>query len=45
MKKFLVLYKAAAAEFAKAMKSTPAEQKAGMDAWMAWTKKAERSIV
>lgn len=45
MKKFLVLYKAAAAEFAAAMSSTPAQQKAGMDAWMAWSQKAAGSIV
>ena len=45
MKKFLVLYKASAAEFAEAMKSTPAQQKAGMDAWTAWTQKAGSSIV
>jgi len=45
MKKFFVLYKASAAEFAAAMKSTPAQQKAGMDAWMAWAQKAGSSIV
>jgi hypothetical protein len=45
MKKFLVLYKASAAEFQKAMSSTPEQQKAGMDAWMAWSKKAAGSIV
>jgi len=45
MKKFLVLYKASAGEFEKAMNSTPDEQKAGMDAWMAWSQKAQSSIV
>ena len=45
MKKFLVLYKASAAAFQKAMSATPEQQKAGMDAWMAWGKKAESSIV
>jgi hypothetical protein len=45
MKKFLVLYKASAQEFAKAMSSTPDQQKAGMDAWMAWSQKAAASIV
>jgi len=45
MKKFLVLYKASAAEFEKAMKSTPEQAKAGMDAWMAWGSKAASSIV
>jgi hypothetical protein len=45
MKKFLVLYKASAAAFEQAMKSTPEQQKAGMDAWMTWAKKAAGSIV
>jgi hypothetical protein len=46
MKKFLVLYKATAADFERAMKgTTPEQQKAGMDAWMAWGKKAAASIV
>jgi len=45
MKKFLVLYKAPASSFEQMMKSTPEQQKAGMDAWMAWGKKAEASIV
>jgi hypothetical protein len=45
MKKFLVLYKASAAAFAQAMKSTPEQQKAGMEAWMTWSKKAGPSIV
>src|SRR6478736_890732 len=46
MKKFLVLYKASAAAFEQMMKtSTPEQQKAGMDAWMAWGKKAAAAIV
>jgi hypothetical protein len=45
MKKFLVLYKAPIASFDQMMKSTPEQQKAGMDAWMAWSKKAAGSIV
>ncbi|HVU05034.1 MAG TPA: hypothetical protein VHE30_24965 [Polyangiaceae bacterium] len=45
MKKFLILYKAPTASFEQAMKSTPEQQKAGMDAWMKWGKKAESSIV
>ena len=45
MKKFLVLYKASPAAFAQMMKATPEQQKAGMDAWMAWGKKAASSIV
>ena len=45
MKKFLVLYKASAAAFQQAMSSTPEQQKAGMQAWMAWSQKAASSIV
>jgi hypothetical protein len=45
MKKFLVLYKATASAFEQMSKSTPEQQKAGMDAWMAWSKKAGGSIV
>ena len=45
MKKFLVLYKAPASGFAQMRTSTPEHQKAGMDAWMAWGKKAATSIV
>lgn len=41
MKKFLVLYMAPVASFERMMKdTTPEQQKAGMDAWMAWSKKA-----
>jgi hypothetical protein len=45
MAKFLVLYKAPAASFEQMMKATPEQQKAGMDAWNAWGKKAAASIV
>jgi hypothetical protein len=45
MKKFLVLYKAPTASFEQMMKATPEQQKAGMDAWMAWGNKAGPSIV
>jgi hypothetical protein len=45
MKKFLVLYKAPASSFELMRKATPEQQKAGMDAWMAWSKKASASIV
>jgi hypothetical protein len=45
MKKFLVLYKAPTSAFEQMRKSTPEQQKAGMDAWMAWSKKAAGSIV
>jgi hypothetical protein len=45
MKKFLVLYRASQSGFEQMMKSTPEQQKAGMDAWMAWSQKAAKSIV
>jgi len=46
MKKFLVLYKASTEAFQQMMKtSTPEQQKAGMEAWMSWSKKAGSSIV
>jgi len=45
MKKFLVLYKAPTSAFEQMKKATPEQQKAGMDAWMAWGKKAHASIV
>lgn len=45
MKKFLVLYKAPIASFDQMLKATPEQQKAGMDAWMTWGKKAASSIV
>ncbi len=45
MKKFLVLYKAPTSAFEQMKKSTPEQQKAGMDAWMAWSKKAAPSLV
>lgn len=45
MKKFLVLYKASAQAFEQMMKSTPEQQKQGMEAWMAWSKKAAPMIV
>lgn len=45
MKKFLVLYKAPAESFQQMAKSTPEQQKAGMDAWMTWSQKAASSIV
>lgn len=44
MKKFLVLYRAPLASFDQMMKATPEQQKAGMEAWMAWGKKAGASI-
>src|SRR5258708_20319797 len=45
MTKFLVLYKAPTSAFEQMRKSTPEQQKAGMEAWMAWSKKAAASIV
>jgi hypothetical protein len=45
MKKFLVLYKAPTASFEQMMKATPAQQQAGMEAWMNWGQKAAPAIV
>ena len=45
MKKFLVLYKSSTSGFEQMKKATPEQQKAGMDAWMAWSKSAAKSIV
>ena len=45
MKKFLVLYKASQSGFEQMMKSTPAQQKAGMDAWMAWSQRAKSALL
>jgi hypothetical protein len=45
MKKFLVLYKAPTSAFDQMKNATPEQQKAGMDGWMAWGKKAAGSIV
>ncbi len=45
MKKFLVLYRAPASSFEQMKKTTPEQQKAGMDAWMSWSKKASSSLV
>ncbi|MBK7581547.1 MAG: hypothetical protein IPI67_15220 [Myxococcales bacterium] len=45
MKKFLVLYKAPMASYEQAKKATPEQQKAGMDAWMAWSKNSSGTIV
>jgi hypothetical protein len=45
MKKFLVLYKAPQSAFEQMKNATPEQQKAGMEAWMSWGKKAAASIV
>jgi hypothetical protein len=44
MKKFLVLYRAPTSGFDQMKKATPEQQKAGMEAWMAWAKNAASSI-
>jgi hypothetical protein len=45
MKKFLVLYKAPTSAFDQMKNATAEQQKAGMDAWLTWSKKAAGSIV
>jgi hypothetical protein len=45
MKKFLVLYKAPMSSFEQMMKAPPEQQKSGMEAWTAWSKKAGSSLV
>ena len=45
MKKSLVLYKAPTTAFDQMKTATPEQQKAGMDAWMAWSKSAASAIV
>jgi hypothetical protein len=46
MKKFMALYMAPAATIRSLMKSaTPENSKAEMDAWMAWAKRNEKSVV
>lgn len=45
MKKFLVLYRAPASSFETMKAATPEQQKAGMEAWMAWGQKASGAIV
>ena len=45
MKKFLVLYRAPTSAFEQMKKATPQQQKDGMEAWMAWSKKAAGTIV
>jgi hypothetical protein len=45
MKKFLVLYKASTSGYEQMSKATPEQQKAGMEAWMAWAQKAKSSII
>jgi len=46
MKRFMVLYMASDADFEKMMKTSTAEQqKKGMDAWMKWMSKHNKSFV
>jgi hypothetical protein len=45
MKKFLVLYKAPPSSFEQMKKATPEQQKAGMEAWMSWSKSSASAIV
>lgn len=45
MKKFMVLYQAPISAQEQMSKATPEQQKAGMDAWMAWSKKAGSALV
>jgi hypothetical protein len=45
MKKFLVLYWAPASSFQQMKQARPEQQKAGMEAWMAWVQRAQSTIV
>ncbi|MGZ5147888.1 MAG: hypothetical protein ACXWCP_30505, partial [Burkholderiales bacterium] len=45
MKKFVALYLAPISAIDQMKKATPEQMKAGMDAWMKWAKKNEKSIV
>jgi len=45
MKKFIALYLAPISSIDQMKKATPEQMKAGMDAWMKWAKKNEKSIV
>jgi hypothetical protein len=45
MKKFLVLYQSSVPASEQVKNATPAQAKAGMDAWMAWAGRAGSGIV
>jgi hypothetical protein len=45
MKKFIVLYQSPTSAEEQMAKSSPEQAKAGMDMWMAWSKKAGAAIV
>jgi len=44
MKKFIALYLAPISALEQMKNATPEQMKAGMDAWMSWDKKNEKSI-
>jgi len=44
MKKFVALYLAPVTALEQMAKSTPEQQKAGMDAWMKWAEKNKKAI-
>jgi hypothetical protein len=45
MKRFMAFYMAPISAIAQLAKAAPAQRQAGMEAWMAWAKKNEQSIV
>lgn len=45
MKKFMALYVAPMSVMEQLAKSTPEQTKAGMEAWMAWSKKNAKSVL
>jgi hypothetical protein len=45
VKKFMVLYMAPASAMEQMANATPEQAKAGMDAWMGWSKKAGSAVV
>lgn len=45
MKKFVVLYLAPISAAEQMTKASPEQAKAGMDAWMAWARKAGNAVV
>jgi len=45
MKKYIILYRSPVSAQDQMSKATPEQAKAGMDAWMAWAKRAGSAIV
>jgi hypothetical protein len=45
MTKFMAMYMASKVTIEQMMKGTPEQMKAGMDAWMAWSKNNRKAIV